>query len=139
MGRIDVKKFRTVKAMQEAWEQYKEECDNKTVLTHEFSAKNSEFVSANLKRSVTYTFKGFALFCGMTEQNFFATYRNDPKFESVIARMREECEIDAREKFELGCIDPKLAGLWMSNYGYSTKTEATDDITLSEAKRYWMV
>ena len=35
--------------------------------------------------------------------------------------MREECEGDAREKFELGYINPKLAGLWMSKYGYNTK------------------
>jgi hypothetical protein len=39
--------------------------------------------------------------------------------------MKEECEIDAREKFENGTIDSRLAGLWMSNYGYSTKTDAT--------------
>ena len=39
--------------------------------------------------------------------------------------MREECEIDAREKFELGVIPSQLAGLWMSNYGYSTKMDST--------------
>ena len=38
--------------------------------------------------------------------------------------MREECEIDARRKFETGMIPSQLAGLWMSNYGYSTKTNA---------------
>ena len=47
----------------------------------------------------------------------------NPKFESVIACMKEECEVDAREKFELGVIDSRLAGLWMSNYGYTTKTD----------------
>ncbi len=124
MGRLGTGKFRSAKQMIDAWNEYKSECDNKFVLTHEFSAKNSEFVSKELRRSVTYTKKGFALFCGMTEQNFYATYGNNPKFEPVIALIGEECEIDAREKFELGVIDPKLAGLWMSNYGYTTKTDS---------------
>ena len=43
--------------------------------------------------------------------------------------MREECEIDARMKFELGVIDPKLAPLWMSRYGYSAKPEETGDFS----------
>ena len=37
--------------------------------------------------------------------------------------MREECEVDARMKFETGQIPTQLAGLWMSNYGYTTKTD----------------
>ena len=38
-----------------------------------------------------------------------------------------ESEVDARHKFELGVIAPKLAPLWMSRHGYSTKTEAVQD------------
>ena len=33
--------------------------------------------------------------------------------------------MDARKKFELGVIDSRLAGLWMSKYGYTTKTDAS--------------
>ena len=124
MGRLGTGMFRSKKQLLGKWEAYKKYCDSRTVLVHEFSAKNSEFVSKELKRSITYTIKGFAVWCGMTEQNFYATYSKDSKFESVIARMKEECEMDARSKFELGIIDPRLAGLWMSNYGYTTKAES---------------
>ena len=37
--------------------------------------------------------------------------------------MREECEVDAREKFELSLIPSQLAGLWMSKYGYTNKLD----------------
>jgi len=39
--------------------------------------------------------------------------------------MREECEVDARIKFEVGALPSQLAGLWMSKYGYSTKTDSS--------------
>jgi hypothetical protein len=61
----------------------------------------------------------------MSERAFYLLYDKEDKLQSVIVRMKEECEIDAREKFENGTIDSRLAGLWMSNYGYSTKTDAT--------------
>lgn len=125
MGRQGTGRFRTAKMMLNAWEEYKSYCDSRTVLVHEFSAKNSEFVSKELKRSITYTLKGFAVWCGMTEQNFYATYKDNSKFELVIARMKEECEVDARSKFELGIIDSRLAGLWMSHYGYTTKSDTS--------------
>ena len=123
MGRKGTGKFRSPKQMLEEWQNYKNDCNNRTVVRYEFSARNSEFVHEEITKSVTYTLKGFALWCGMTEQNFYATYAHNPKFESVIACMKEECEVDAREKFELGVIDSRLAGLWMSNYGYTTKTD----------------
>ena len=34
------RKFKSVKALTEAWEQYKEWCNNQSVLNHEFSSKN---------------------------------------------------------------------------------------------------
>jgi hypothetical protein len=42
--------------------------------------------------------------------------------------MKEECEIDARQKFENNTLNSRLAGLWMSNYGYSTKSESKEEI-----------
>lgn len=123
MGRP--RRFKSVKALEETWERYKEDCNNREILTHDFSAKNSEFVSAKLKRSVTYTIEGFCVFAKIPRQDFYATYAEDEKFCDMVTRMREECEIDAREKFELGIIPPQLAGLWMSKHGYSVKTDST--------------
>ena len=122
MGRP--RKIKSVKEMEELWEKYKERCNNRLVMTHDFSSKNSEFVSAELKKSVTYTVEGFCRFLGIVRSTFYDTYENDPKFSDTVTRIREECEIDAREKFELGIIPPQLAGLWMSNYGYTTKTDS---------------
>lgn len=121
MGRP--RKFKTVKALEEAWEEYKAWCNNQTVLTHEFSSKNSEFVSKELKRSITYTIEGFCVYIGLARSKFYDTYAEDERFRDIVTRMKEECEIDARMKFELGVIDPKLAGLWMSKHGYTTKTD----------------
>ena len=53
MGRP--RKFKTSQALETAWEEYKAWCNDQKVLTHDFSSKNSEFVSAELKRSVTCT------------------------------------------------------------------------------------
>lgn len=123
------KKINSEKQMWTAWEQFKEHCDSKTVVKTEFAQKLGEFVTATIPSPVTYTVKGFCRFIGMTEQNFYATYKNNSKFESVIARIKEECELDSREKFENGTIPSKLAGLWMSNFGYSTKTESKEEVS----------
>ncbi len=117
------KKIKSVKAMEEAWEDYKRHCDSREVLCHDFSSKNSEFVTAKLHKAVTYTILGFCNFIGLTRSSFYDTYMNDPKFSDIVTRISEECELDAREKFELGIIPPQLAALWMSKHGYSTKEQ----------------
>lgn len=122
MGRS--RKFKTAKAMEEAWKEYKDWCNNQRVLTHDFSSKNSEFVSAELKRSVTCTIEGFCVHTGIARSNFYETYAADPRYRDIVTRMKEECEVDARMKFELGVIDPKLAALWMGKHGYGAKVEA---------------
>ena len=114
--------------MWQKWEEFKEYCDSETVIRTEFSQKSSEFVTASIPAPITYTVKGFCKFVGMTEQNFYATYNKSKKFESVIARMKEECELDARKKFENGTINSRLAGLWMGNYGYTTNANVEADI-----------
>ncbi|MCI8915448.1 MAG: hypothetical protein HFF26_02095 [Oscillospiraceae bacterium] len=121
MGRP--RKFKTAKILETAWEQYKAWCNDQKVLTHDFSAKNSEFVSAELKRSITCTIEGFCVWAGISRAAFYERYAGDERFVDIVTRMREECEVDARMKFELGVIDTKLAPLWMSHYGYSTKQE----------------
>lgn len=126
MGRP--RKFKSVRQLEETWDAYKEWCDNQMVLTHDFSSKNSEFVSAELKRSVTYTIEGFCVFAGISRRCFYEYYADTEKFGDTVTRMKEECEVDARMKFELGIIPTQLAGLWMSNYGYTTKSDTNIDL-----------
>ena len=116
--------FKSPKDMEEKWEEYKQYCDNQIVLTHEFSQKNSEFVSENLKKKITYTIEGFCVYVKIARSRFYETYTNDEKYKDIVTRMKEECEIDARAKFETGQIPTQLAGLWMSKHGYTNKTEA---------------
>lgn len=123
------RKFKTPKALASAWDAYKAWCEDQNVLTHEFSQKRGEFVSTKLKRSVTCTIEGFCVWAGMSRSGFYEYYAANEKFVDIVTRMREECEIDARMKFELGVIDPRLAALWMSKHGYNTKTEAVPNTT----------
>lgn len=127
-------KISSKKRMEELWEEYKNECNNQMVLTHDFSSKNSEFVSKELRRSVTYTIEGFCVFVGISRQAFYETYAKNDKYVDIVTRMREECEIDARKKFELQVIPSQLAGLWMSKYGYSTKQDTNVSASLADEK-----
>ena len=130
MGRP--RKIKSAKALAQAWEEYKEFCDNQTVLTHEFNAKHGEFVSAKLTRAITYTIEGFCMWCGLSRSAFYSTYGEDEKYSDMVTRMREECEVDARRKFELSMIPSQLAGLWMSKHGYTTKTDANANVTSTQ-------
>ena len=127
-------KIGSKKKMKELWEEYKNECDNQMVLTHDFSSKNSEFVSKKLRRSVTYTIEGFCVYADISRQAFYKNYANDEKYVDIVTRMREECEVDARKKFELQVIPSQLAGLWMSKYGYSTRQDTNVSASLADEK-----
>lgn len=116
-------KIKTLEKMEQLWEEYKTDCDNQEVLTHDFSPKNSEFVSAKLQRSITYTIEGFCVFVGNSRQQFYDHYAKMKKYTDIVTRIREECEVDARKKFELQVIPSQLVGPWMSKYGYTTKVE----------------
>ena len=116
-------KIKSPEEMERLWEEYKQACDNQIVLTHEFSSKNSEFVSKELKRSITYTIEGFCVYLGIARSKFYETYASKKRYGDIVTRIREECEADARRKFELQMIPSQLAGLWMSKYGYTTKIE----------------
>ena len=116
-------RFRKPEDLQDTWEMYKRDCDSQMVITHDFSSRNSEFVSKELKRSITYTIEGFCVFAGISRSAFYDTYSNKKGYSDIVTRMKEECEVDARRKFELQMIPSQLAGLWMSKYGYSTKTD----------------
>lgn len=116
--------FKSVKQLEETWSAYKTDCNNQMVLTHDFSSKNSEYVSKELRRSVTYTIEGFCVFAGISRRCFYEYYNGTDKFGDIVTRIREECEVDARKKLELQIIPSQLAGLWMSRYGYTTKTDS---------------
>lgn len=119
------RKIASPAAMAKAWEAYKEKCDHYTVPVCEFSAKNSEFVEDRVKKRISYTIEGFCVFLGLSRVNFHETYAKDPAFHNIVTRIREECEVDVRAKFETGTIPPQLAALWMSKFGYTTKAETT--------------
>lgn len=121
------RKFGSANALEKAWLEYKDHCDRKTVVATSFSQKTGDFVTAVIPHPVTYTIKGFCAFVGITESGFYDLYNKDKKLESVIARMKQDCEVDAREKFENGTLDSRLAGLWMGNYGYTTKSDTKID------------
>ena len=116
-------KIKSPEEMELLWEEYKQVCDDQKVLTHEFSSKNSEFVSKELKRSITYTIEGFCVYMKISRQAFYEYYTSKKRYVDIVTRIREECEADARKKFELQMIPSQLAGLWMSKYGYTTKVE----------------
>ena len=123
MGRP--RKFKTPADLKAAWTAYTAECDSQAVLTHRFSANSSRFVSAKLHRAITYTIEGFCHYVGLSRSAFYETYCNDIDFSDTVTRAREACEVRARYLFELGVIPTRLAGLWMSNFGYSTKANTT--------------
>jgi hypothetical protein len=126
MGRP--RKIKSAKALEEAWTEYKKYCDNQTVLTHEFSAKSSQFVSTELRKCITYTIEGFCVYIGLARSRFYETYAGDERFRDIVTRMKDECEVDARRKFELQLIPSQLAGLWMSKHGYTTKADNSTEV-----------
>ncbi|MDR1060330.1 MAG: DNA-packaging protein [Clostridiales bacterium] len=122
MGRP--RRFKKAQDLAEEWERYKARCNDVPVVCHDFSAKNSQFVSAELRKSVTYTIEGFCVFAGIPRATFYEIYASKNEFQDIVARIKEECEVDAREKFELGVIPTQLAALWMGRHGYTAKTES---------------
>ena len=128
------RKIKSVEEFERLWTDYKCSCDNQRVLLHKFSARKSEFVSKELSKVITYTVKGFCRFVGISRQAFHEYYANDERFADAVTRAKEEMEVDARRKFELGLIPTQLAGVWMSRYGYSTRPDSgiNGDLALNE-------
>jgi len=123
------RQIKTADEMEKLWEEYKIACDNHMVVTHEFSQKFGDFVTKELRRKVSYTIEGFCVYLKVPRSSFYATYGESEHaeiFRGVVARIRDECERDVREKFETSQIPPQLAALWMSKYGYGTLKAETD-------------
>lgn len=121
------RKIKSAAEMERLWDEYKAYCDNQSVLTHEFSAARAEFVSKELKKKITYTIEGFCVFLKLSRTAFYDYYASDDRFADLVTRIREECEMDARGKFETGQIPSQLSGLWMSRYGYGVNNNVKVD------------
>lgn len=125
------RKIKSPKELLTKWEEFKYDCDNKTAICNEFSSSKGAFVSVELKKPITYTIEGFCIYIGIPRSAFYKIYGEDKKFVDIVTYMKEECELDARRKFEQGTIPTQLSGLWMSKYGYSNKQETTSSNTVT--------
>lgn len=112
------RKIKTAADLEQLWNAYKKQCDENKAITHEFSQKLGEFVSVYLNKPITYTIEGFCAFVGISRDAFYSNYAAKDPWAGKVTRMRLDCEIDTRRKFETGNIPTQLAGLWMSRYGY---------------------
>lgn len=122
------KRFKNQKELAAKWDEYKKYCDTHTVrqfqknrlkkTENNKSDKSSKRLDNEVSAPITYSIEGFCAWCKLSRSAFYDTYDNE-KYSDIVTRMREECEVDARQKFETGVIPVKLAGLWMSKFGYT--------------------
>ena len=124
----------TPEELADQWGAFKKKCDSKFVTTHEFSNKKGEFVSAELRRSVSYTVLGFCVFLGIGRTEYYDKYYKNRTYSDIVTRIDNECEIDVREKFELGVIPPQLSALWMSKFDYRANRPTEADMREQEAR-----
>ena len=69
------------------------------------------------------------MYVGLSRTAFRERYESDPKYADLVTRMREECEVDAWNKFELQQLPPQLAGRWMDRYAAAAQeTESTSTL-----------
>lgn len=125
------RKIASPKALAKLWEEYKADCDSYTkleVVESTYITDEGTTTTKSVKKILsphTYTKSDFCDFIGVSRQAFAATYEKDPAFFDIVEKIHIECETDVRIKFETGQINSRLAPLWMSKYGYGTKTDAS--------------
>lgn len=125
------RKISSPTALARMWEEYKAHCDSytiKQVVNSTYTNPDGTTTGKSVKEilsPISYTKVGFLAYIGLTRQSFHATYEQDPAYTDIVARIRLECEVDVRAKFETGQINSRLAPLWMSKYGYGTKADAS--------------
>lgn len=147
-------KMFTVEELLEKWEEYKKKCDN-NIITNVVNTKNKvtegkktstvkQEQDQTVRSPITYTILGFCVFLGISRRAFYTTYHKedngnlseeDKEYYHIVEFMQEECEADAREKFETGQINSRLAPLWMSKYGYSQKCESKVDTNVDTSDK----
>lgn len=121
------RRFKTSSELDAAWQTYKRYCDEYTVVKRMTEDGRERRIEQSCP--LTYTVEGFCSYIGMSRQSFYKTYFGNPKYIPTCELIREECEVDARRKFETGQLPSRLAGLWMARYGYCRQTERTDTET----------
>ena len=119
------KKFRTPTELERAWENYKAHCDGHMVVQR--MVEDGRERRIEMSRPLTYTIEGFCAYVRISRQGFHKTYSGNAQYAAVYERIKDECEVDARQKFETGQIPSKLAGLWMARYGYTAKPQSAEN------------
>lgn len=124
------KKF-TPEELKERWISYKAQCDSrkKTVVTTESVIGEDGERSQTIKREVSapcsYTVDGFCLFLPLSRR-LWTEYKKDEDYKDTCLMIDDECKQRARELFEDGTINSRLAGIWMGKYPeYSSRQETT--------------
>lgn len=114
------------------WVLYKAQCDGRTKLTTisetvvgEDGEERTETVRREVSAPCTYTIDGFCLFLPLSRRLWYG-YKDDEDYADVCEAIEDECKQRARELFEDGTLNSRLAGIWMGRYPeYSTRQETT--------------
>lgn len=120
---MSARRFSSPEEMLEEYNRFKQKCASHTVKRTTFSQSLAKHITEEIPSPVTCSINGFCVFARINKNNFYDTYSHDPAYADVISYITQDCEADAREKFEDGAIPAQLAPLWMGAYGYSTKQE----------------
>ena len=118
------RKFKTPTDLERAWDNYKAFCDSHTVIQR--TVEDGRERKIEQSRPLTYTIEGFCTHVRISRQGFYKIYSAKKQYAPVFERIKDECEVDARQKFETGQLPCKLAGLWMSRYGYTAKPTSAE-------------
>ena len=125
--------FESPEDMETKWNEYVSKCANNKV--DEFTEVNKtktvegvtetyvDIIKKKVKKPLSPSIVGFCLNNRITRQGFYKGYANDDKYAEVFELMGMTSEVVTKELFEQGAIPTQLSGLWMSQFGNSTKKE----------------
>ena len=131
--------FKSPEDMLKRWVDYIDHCLNFTVTkkTTTKKAHKGVDIEGNNKSSAfedikewtevkpkTPTMIGFGLYCNIGKTCLYDNYLNKEEYTDVVSDIRSSSEEIHRQLFEQGEIPTQLSGLWMSNFGYSTKVDS---------------
>ena len=125
------RKIKSPAVLAKLWEEYKAYCDSYTkqeMVESTYTTPDGTTTTKSVKEilsPISYTKVGFLAYIGISRQGFSETYEKDPAYLDIVEKIRTECEVDVRAKFETGQINSRLAPLWMSKYGYGSKSDAS--------------
>lgn len=125
------RKIKSSAVLAKLWEEYKAYCDSYTkqeMVESTYTTPDGTTTTKSVKEilsPISYTKVGFLAYIGISRQGFAETYEKDPAYLDIVEKIRTECEVDVRAKFETGQINSRLAPLWMSKYGYGSKSDAS--------------